>query len=566
MRIERLIFLPVVVVLLYMVSHRQAAAQVENVPAEHPVYEYLHRMEVKRILPKFNRTVAPVSRRRIAGYLRDVMVRADELSTVERNLLNLYRIEFAHDLDDGRARATDLFGEGGLYGGLSDLFTFKQRYLYQWQDTSGNALFINGIVSAEIRSRSGDEQANLTMAEAGGRIRGTLGGKVGFFLDGLNGKTWGDRPFALEDQRLLTNSNYRLIGNDYYDESNGYIRFDTGWFGLQIGRERLLWRENYGRSLILSSHPPTFDFVRFDASYGAVNYNFIHGWIMGPRELISFDPDLPPLPYNAQKYFVAHRLEFSVFRNVLQIGINETLIYARESPELGYLNPVSFLITTERNLGDRDKLMIGIDFAVRPLRNVEISFGGLFDDLNFEESFSTFPGNRWAVHGGIYLVDPLGIPNLDVMADYTRIEPYFYAHQRSPDRYYAHTDFLIGHPLGPNSDDTTIRMIYKPHWQWRLSFEFQRERHGDNIVDEEGNIVRNVGGDFLMPHRRIDPREKKFLDGVLRTNYYYRGDVRFEVLRQIYIGGRVEFASLSNEFTGEKRNNLILSGGFWLEM
>jgi hypothetical protein len=130
MRIERLIFLPVVAVLLYMVSHHQAAAQVENVPAEHPVYEYLHRMEVKRILPKFNRTVAPVSRQRIAGYLRDVMVRTDELSTVERNLLNLYRIEFAHDLDDGRARATDLFGEGGLYGGLTDLFTFKQRYLY----------------------------------------------------------------------------------------------------------------------------------------------------------------------------------------------------------------------------------------------------------------------------------------------------------------------------------------------------------------------------------------------------------------------------------------------------
>jgi hypothetical protein len=552
--------------LLILSSSEEVRTQVENVPATHPVYEYLHRMEVKKIVSRFDRTVAPISRKRIAAYLSKIIDSSAELSTVDRNLLNLYRIEFAFELEAGHSRSTDLFGRGNFYDGMADLFNFKQRYLYQWHDTSGNALFINGVVFVETRSRGGDDRANLTMAEAGGRIRGTLGGKVGFYLDGINGQTWGDRAFALEDQRLLTNSNYRLIGNDFYDESNGYIRFDTGWFGLQMGRERLLWRDGYGESLILSSNPPTFDFIRFDASYGAVNYNFIHGWIMGPREMINFDPDLPPLPHNAQKYFVVHRLELSLFKNILQVGINETLIYARESPELGYLNPVSFLISTERNLGDRDKLMLGIDFAVRPVKNVELTFGGLFDDLNFEESFTTFPGNRWAIHGGLYLVDPLGIQNIDLMVDYRRIEPYFYAHQRSPDRYYAHTDFLLGHPLGPNSDETLIRIIYKPHWQWRIAFEFSRTRHGDNIVDNEGNIIRNVGGDFLIPHRRVDPRQKQFLDGVLHNNSFYRGDIRYEVLRQIYIRGSVEYSELHHEFTGEKRNNLLITGGLWLEM
>jgi len=41
--------------------------------------------------------------------------------------------------------------------------------------------------------------------------------------------------------------------------------------------------------------------------------------------------------------------------------------------------------------------------------------------------------------------------------------------------------FSLGHPLGPNSDDTLVRLVYRP--QWRIALEFQRERHGGNITD-----------------------------------------------------------------------------------
>lgn len=541
----------------------ESPAQVENVPASHPVYDFLRRMEVRQILPSYHGTVIPISRGKVAEYLNRIHERRDQLRGTDLQLLDLYRLEFAYDLGYGTPHSTSFFSRGDFWQRFRDIPTQKQKYLYRYYNNDVS-LFVSGLAAAEVRFRSGDQPADLTLMEIGGRIRGTLGGRVGYYLDGINGVTSGDRAFALEDQRLLTNSNYRLIGNDYYDESMGYIRIDATWFGFQAGRERLLWRENYGSSLVLSDNPPMFDFIRFDASYGVVNYNFIHGWIMGPRELIRYSPDHSPLPHNPQKYFVAHRAEFSLFRNRLQFGVNETLIYARESPELGYLNPVSFLISTERNLGDRDKLMLGFDFAVRPAGDIEIRFGALFDDIHFGRSFTRSWDNRWAIHAGLYYVDPFGIPDLDLFLDYTRVEPYVYAHHRSPDRYYAHTDFGLGHPLGPNSDDTLFRIVYRPQWQWRFAIEFQRQRHGANITDEEGNVIRNVGGDLLFPFRPgIDSREKQFLDGVLTENLFYRASVRYEIFKQIVLGVRAEWGNLS---TGDESwNNFTISAGIWVD-
>lgn len=521
-------------------------------------------MEVRGVLSSYDGSVLPMSRGKVAGYIAEISNKQEVLSRAERELLDLYRLEFAYDLGYGVVHATGLFGRGNFIKNISELLSQKQKYLYYWYDPEHNSLFLNGLAAIEHRSRSGDTSARFSFTEIGMRARGTLGERVGYYLDIVNGATFGDSSFALEDQRFLTNYTYRVVGDDFYDESTGYIRLDARWFGVQVGRERILWRENYGNSLSLSNNPPMFDFIRFDASYGSVTYNFIHGWLMGPQELIWYSDDHAPLTHHDSKYGVFHRLEFALFGNKLRIGLNESLIYSRESPEIGYLNPVSFLISTERNLGDRDKLMLGIDFAVKPLNNIELKFGALIDDLNFKTSFFKSWDNRWAIHGGVYYVDPFGIPNIDFFIDYTRLEPYMYTHHRSPDGYYAHNDFLLGHPLGPNSDETMVKLIYKPQWQWRFALEFIRQRHGDNIVDEEGNVIENVGGDFLFPWRTVsDSWSKQFLAGELTENYMYRVSVIYEIFRQVRVTGQVGWVSSLHE--NEKYNNITIRFGIKLE-
>jgi hypothetical protein len=541
-----------------------ATSQVENVPVHHRVYEFLHRMEVRGILPQFHSAVLPITRGSVADYLSKIDESSERLSLSEMELLRVYRTEFSYDSGLGIVDATDLLGPGRLIDNITDIVSQKQKYIYSWYDQKDNSLFIDALFGLEHRNRGGDRRAKLTLVEGGFRARGTLGGRVGYYLDAVNGTAAGDRSFGLEDPRLLTNHTYRIEEKSFYDESAGYVRLDATWFGVQVGRERIVWQENYGTGMFLSAFPPTFDFIRFDASYGVVTYNFIHGWLMGPRELIWYSDEHRPLPYHDPKYGVFHRLEFSLFSNRVRVGLNESLIYARPSPEIAYLNPVSFLIMTERNLGDRDRLMLMLDVAVRPVSDLEFKLGALFDDMNFASSFLRSADNRWGIHGGVYYVDPFGIRNVDLFVDYTRIEPYVYSHHRSPDRYYAHNDFLLGNPLGPNSDETMLRLIYKPQWQWRIAFEFKRQRFGNNIVDSEGHVIRNVGGDFLFPFRPgIDADEKKFLDGILTENYYYRTSVRFEVFRQIVIGGNIEFSRLS---TGDESwSNTTFSAGFWID-
>jgi hypothetical protein len=55
--------------LLIVIFIQQSTAQVENVPANHRVYDFLHRMEVRQILPSYHGTIIPFSRKKVAGYL-----------------------------------------------------------------------------------------------------------------------------------------------------------------------------------------------------------------------------------------------------------------------------------------------------------------------------------------------------------------------------------------------------------------------------------------------------------------------------------------------------------------
>ena len=539
-----------------------ASAQAENVPASHPVYDFLRRMEVQRVLPQYHGTVIPLSREKVGEYVAKVYEQSDRLSSTDRDLAAVYFVEFAFDIDGRLRRTATLFSGDSSEAGPRGIFTNRQKYLYTWHDTSGNSMFIDGIVSYEHRSRynngdidHGRSRPSLNLVDLGGRVRGTLGGRFGYYLKGANMMVKGDRQFAREDNRIVHSHSYRRSGEDFAEYSSAYIRYDAGIAGIQLGRERVQWRESLGESLFLSSNAPLFNFLRIDLSYGAINYNYIHGTVLfhNYRDI------------EENKYFVANRFEFSLFDNRLQMALNQTTMYSRSVPEIGYLIPFNILEATERNLGDRDASMIGFDIALRPVRNFEVKTGMLFDDIHFDKSFTGRWNNMWSVHMGFIYTHLFGIPDVDLIANYTRIEPHVYSHHRDPYVHHEHDGFVLGHPLGPNSDEWYAALTYRPGWQWRVSFEFFRQRQGDNIVDEDGTVIRNVGGDIYFPWRRgIDPVEKQFLDGILTGQHTMRLQVRYEIFRQFIVGIRAEWSDITRE--EQSWQHITLSGGIWLGM
>jgi len=553
--------LAVTVILLLITATTSARAQAENVPAIHPVYDFLRRMEVQQVLTRYHGTVVPLSRKKVGEYVARVYERRDRLSGTDRDLATLYYLEFSYDRTGELRQSHSLFGSDPEDRRWSSVTSNNPKYLYAWHDTSGNSFFINGIFSYEYRSRNrtiggidGRSRPFLNLVDFGGRVRGTLYGRLGYYLEGANMMVKGNRVFAREDNRIVHSHSFRRSGEDFAEHSMAYVRYDAGIIGVQLGRERVVWRESLGHSLFLSDNAPMFNFLRIDVSYGAVNYNYIHGTVLfhNYREV------------EDNKYFVANRFEFSLSGSRFQMGINQTTMYSRAVPEIGYLIPFNILEATERNLGDRDASMIGFDIALRPFGNFEIKTGAFFDDIHFDKSFSGRWNNMWSVHAGFMYTEPFGIPDVDIVANYTRIEPHVYSHHRDPFVHHEHDGFLLGHPLGPNSDELLTRIVWRPAWQWNISVDFTRERHGDNLYDDTGELIRNVGGDVYVPwDRDRDSQYKKFLDGAVSERFHYRADVRYEVFRQLHLGGRVVYSTFTEGLTGESGSQVTLSAGVW---
>lgn len=105
------IYVSTIIVCFSSVLH----SQVENVPADHRVYDFPHRMEARQILPSYHGAVIPISRGKIAGYLVQIYEQRVQLRGTDRELLDLYRLEFSYDLGYGVRHQTELLRRGPFW-------------------------------------------------------------------------------------------------------------------------------------------------------------------------------------------------------------------------------------------------------------------------------------------------------------------------------------------------------------------------------------------------------------------------------------------------------------------
>ena len=87
---------------------------------------------------------------------------------------------------------------------------------------------------------------------------------------------------------------------------------------------------------------------------------------------------------------------------------------------------------------------------------------------------------------------------------------------------------------GPNSDELFAKLAYNFSADLRLEVEYRHRRTGKNIVDAEGNVLRNVGSDPFIPWRaEIDDEQAIFLDGIRIDNDIIKADLRWEPIRDV---------------------------------
>ena len=504
-------------------------SQVENVRLTHPVYTFLKEMKVKKIVTYINEDLPNLARFEVRKHLETIDSKSSELSSTEKKLLNRYKVEFYESLDADTA--TYFFHpEKSFSSSLSEVFSNKVKYLYAYRDKNAN-VYMDIFGHVYYGQTFKPKVNNSTLFDGGLRIRGTVFNHLGYSLSFLKGGASGNREVAeLIEPRLLYSFKWIEEGEDIgnYSFTTGYIKyhsepFDDMNLSIQVGREHKTVGYGYGSKLMLSGDNPPLDFIQFAFDYGIVNFTSIYGSTVGK---FSRNKDA-----RFTKYWAFNRLKLK-FENLFDVGIGESIVYSGRGVELGYLTPVGFYKFIEMSLQDRDNANLYLDFQSGFIKNLEFQATFLLDEnilFNLNELDQYI--NKTAYQLGAFWYQPFSIYDLSLVLEYTRIRPFVYTHFDSLNTYTAFGKNL-GHRIGPNADELFTRLSYNFNDWIRLNLVYAHIRRGENIYDDEGNLVKNVGGDIYLNHgHNPENTTALFLDGVRINHDVFEFGMRIEPVR-----------------------------------
>lgn len=515
---------------LFLFLHTISYSQVESVPINNSVYTFLKEMKVKGILSFIREDDPILSRFEVKDLLNIVAQYQEELSSTEMKLLKKYQIEFSDSINPDTS--TQLFNPTtNFFSDLNQMFTDKVKYLYAVKDNENNIFFewLGHFYHGQRFQPAPTNNSDLY--DIGFRIRGTIFNHLGYNLTVIKGGESGNQRFAeIIEPRLLYNfkwlENIENIGN--YDFTYGYLKYHSEPVKdmnimVELGREDVSLGYGYGSKLVLSTDHPILDFIKFNFDYGIINFSSMHASTTG---YYSYNLD-----DRYTKYIAFNRLKLK-FKNLFDVGIGETMIYSGRGIELAYLSPVNFYKFTEMSIQDRDNGTLYLDMQTKFIKNLELQ-GTFFLDEDILGNLSDLEKytNKTAYQVGAFWYEPLSINDLSLIIEYTKIRPYVYTHYDIKNNYTAY-GALLGHRIGPNADELMIRANYNFSERLRFSSEYRYTRKGNNIYDDNGNLIKNVGGDAALSHGFVVVNQQApFLDGQ-RVNYnFFSAGLRIEPLR-----------------------------------
>lgn len=517
------------IITLVLLFGMEIIAQVENVPLTHPVYTFLKEMKVKRIIPYINEDVPNLSRFQVKAYLQMVQENFERLSNTEKKLFYRHQSEF-YELTDLKDATYFFHPEHNFVASLSETFTNKVKYIYAYSGENAN-VFLNMLGHYYYGQQLQPSVNNAHLFDIGFRFHGTLFKHLGYNMAVIKGGAAGNKQVAeLIEPRIKQSFKWvedsENIGN--YEFTDGYLKYHTNPVDdmeifFQLGREHKTVGYGYGSKLILSGDSPPLDFIEFGLNYGIVNFSSIHGSTVGD---FSYNID-----ERYTKYWAFNRLKFS-FENLFDIGIGENIVYSGRGFELGYASPLAFYKFVEVSLQDRDNANLYFDIQTSFIPNLEFQ-GTFFLDENILSNLQNLDSykNKTAYQLGAFWYEAFTLNNLSLKFEYTKIRPFVYSHINVQNTYTA-WGTNMGHPIGPNADEIFSELAYNINDWIRVSLNYRFIRRGENVFDEEGNLVKNVGGDINVSHGP-DPEfdNAYFLDGERFNKNNFQVGLRIEPVR-----------------------------------
>ena len=533
-------------------------AQVENIPADHPIYLFLKKMQVQGIINDYNDVIIPLSRKNVAELLSEVEKNKSKLTDVDLGFLQRMeeKIFIDHNLSN---HAVNLF-DGFPSEFISNLITDKQKHLYSYKD-SLVSFFIEPSLEYKYIYNSFNKN-NSSLLDFGGIAKGSYGNWFGFYVKATNGIQAGNRATARLDQRVEQSFTFNNTGLNTFDNTEGYLRFQNGIVNLQLGREKILWGTGYLNKLQLGENPPLFDFVKFNIAYKSLSYSFLHGWLVHPR--IDYHVDSLGLDIRTKpsKYVAISRLNYNPVSS-LNFGISQSIIYSNRPFELAYLNPFLFWESAQRSMNDLDNSFLTFDGRFLLTDGLEINSSIMFDDINFKRLFKgewagSNNGTAWQI--GSFFTKPILPDNFILRIEYIQIRPYIFSHPGGyADLTYTSNGYLLGTNLQPNSTLFSLKLDYQFTSKISAGIKYVHQLHGKNVYDENGNLIQNVGGDVFQNYRYDDPSFSYLLDGIREVNDELTFNFEYEMTYGIYFDFVYQHQRYSSKSVIKNGNNFWAS-------
>lgn len=492
-----------VILILTFCSFTNLYSQVEHITIANPVYQFLQKLENQNLLGAYNLNDLPLSKGRIVEMLK-IASNNNGITIDDKETIELYLREF----DNSRVEPTVLISSNTDSLGIlsKEFFGDKEKYLYLYHDSSYfTAVRPLGSIDLIMLNSDNSNGDNSLIGNLGLRFSGSINNTFGYSLQATNGVLFGgSREVAYYDNRYSKNIKFVYYRDDI-DFTESHINYQNNWFHASLGREYRKIGAGFFNSFIISDNSPSFDAISLGAEFSNFKYQYFHSSLLGFVNKVGgwetgFHISIPP------KYLALHR--FSIFGNWGEVSFFEHIVYSDRQIDLAYLNPLSFFKSLEHSLRDRDNAGIGFDFTIKS-DIAQIKGTYFMDDVRFEKVGTGYWGNKAAWNLGI----GTNLFNfLDMKIEYARVEPYTFSHFNRQNSM-VNDGYLLSSYLNPNSDRISIGLNYWYGSRYPISLEYSYTKHGKNILDEDGNIIKNVGGDPLWTKRDIDSDIVEFLDG-----------------------------------------------------
>ncbi|HUT63276.1 MAG TPA: capsule assembly Wzi family protein [Anaerolineae bacterium] len=526
-------------------------------PLNHRAYDFLEIMENKYHITNEYSGTKPITRTEIASFLFSLEKKKTELTQVEKAELDCLLDEFRPDFFLQNQSALNNSEPIEILPDFFKSFVYRNhKNLYSSVGENYSLYFDPVIVrNASIgRVHETSKDDNVYTSSNGFILRGTIGEHVGFHIDIRDSKEWGSREYPVKITTTMPGRGYATFKGDHaeFDETFAHVCYTNGPFVIFYGRDRNVWGRGKKGTLALSSYGSPYDMARLETSFWHLKFVFFAAEIEQNPPVARFYYNYPPGVFSdsvvVKKHMSGHRVEINI-TDRLNLGFYETVVYGGRW-DLSYLNPVMFLKGGEHTNFDHDNAVMGMDFRFLVRYGLSIYSELLIDDMTTSKLGTDWYGNKIAYQLGTFYIEPFGLRDTDVRVEYSHINPWVYTHQ-FPINTYTHYGDVLGHQIGPNSDELSFEIRKRFSRRFHTAFSWSKRRHGADTEEKK------VGGDPLEGFRQGYSTKAKFLDGELEKTNTFGIDVSYELLWELFL--RIGYTY--ENFNGNAMNTVRFSLG-----